>query len=64
MVNRLTCAICGKPAMAYAVAKDGTRTGLCLQHMPICDVDQPYGILLAGRGDSAQPKTALDPDPM
>jgi hypothetical protein len=63
MVNTLKCAICGKPAMAYSVEKDGRRTGLCFQHIPTHDVDQPYAIVFSGRhgSDGQGPQSASDP---
>lgn len=62
MVNKLTCAICGKPAIAYSLEKDGSRTGLCVQHIPTHDIDQHQAILIVGRKGSDGPNPQSDPD--
>jgi hypothetical protein len=58
--SKLTCAICGKAAIAFAVEKDGSRTGLCLNHIPTQEAEQPYGILIAGKTACEQPKSEPD----
>ena len=41
------CSSCGKPAFAYRIEADGTKTYLCLKHLPSGDApndDDPYNL--------------------